>query len=300
MTQLLLMYSTHAPTPGHLARLEAMGCEVRVAASEDDAIRQAATAEVIFGHRYLRQCLPHAPHLRWVQSTAGGVDRLPLRELAARNVLLTRSVCMAGVIARHALTTAWALTRGLPEFFARQQAGQWQTDLRWLPLPQRAMVLGAGAIGQEISRLAKADGLDVAVINRSVPDWRDRLPDIDWLFLALPATPETEAILDRAVLAALKPTALIILAGRAETVDFAALCDALQAGKLGGAAVDLLPKNRRVAGDSVWHTPRLLITPHVAAHSAERPSLVEREAEEQLLRYQSGQPLAHTAALPNP
>jgi phosphoglycerate dehydrogenase-like enzyme len=300
MTKVLLMYSTHTATEAHLTRLGTMGCEASVAESEEDAIRKAASAEVIFGHRYLRQCLPHAPSLRWVQTTAGGVDRLPLRELAEKEVVLARSVCMVGTIARHAHTMAWTLTRGLAEFFNRQKAGQWKPEIDWLPAPRRAMILGAGAIGQEISRLLSHDEIEVTMVNRSVPDWRSRLPEMDWIFLALPATPETKNIFDRAAFASLKPTATFVLAGRAETLDFNALCDALHTGALGGAAIDLLPDAWQNPVHPVWRTPRLLITPHVAAHSAERPFLLEREAEEQMLRYKAGQPLANTVHLATP
>lgn len=300
MTSLLLMYSTHVPSEAHLARLRAMDCHVRVASSEEEAIQGAATAEVIFGHRYLRQCLPHAPHLRWVQSTAGGMDRMPLRELAEKKVVLARSVCMAGTIARHAHSMAWALTRGLTKFFSLQQIGQWEPEQTWLPSPRKAVVLGAGAIGQEIARLLSQDGIDVILVNRSVRDWKERLPETDWLFVALPATPETKNIVDHAVLDTLKPTALVILPGRSETIDLTSLCEKLHAGTLGGAAIDLLPADWQITNHPVWHTPRLLITPHVAAHCAERPHLLEREAEEQMLRYKAGRPLAHTVHLPSP
>jgi phosphoglycerate dehydrogenase-like enzyme len=293
--KVLLMYSTHQPSAGHRARLEAAGCSVGLADSEASALRLAADAEVVFGHRYLRQILPHAPRLRWVQSTGGRVDNLPLGELAQRGILVSRSTCMSGLIARHAHTLAWALTRGLGEFFHPDRG--WEPRHDWRPLPRKAMVLGTGTIGAEILRLVAADGVDVCGVNRSTPAWRSALPDTDWVFLTLPLTTGTAGFFDRDALAALPPTASLILVGRPETLDFDALCDALAAGRLGAAAFDVLRPEWKDRTHPIWRTPRLWITPHVAAHAAERGARQEAEAEEQLARYRRGEDPEHLVRL---
>lgn len=283
--KLLLMYSTHVPSHEHVERLQSLGCEVRVAGGEEDAIRKSSTAEIVFGHRYLRQCLPGAARLRWVHSTAGGVDHLPIRELANRGILLSRSICMAGMVARHAHTMAWSLTRGLPQFGAAQSEGRWAPAHDWLPLPRKAMVLGLGPIGREIVRLSECDGIAVTGVNRSVKNWRALLPEMDWIFIAVPGCAGAENLVDRTCLASLKSSAVVVLAGRPETVDLDALCEALRTGKLGGAALDVLPEDWKAPSHPVWRIPRLILTPHVAAHSEERPPLLEREAEDQMRQY---------------
>lgn len=283
--KVLLMYSTHVPSHEHVERLQSLGCEVCIAGSEEDALRKSSTAEIVFGHRYLRQCLPGAGSLRWVHSTAGGVDHLPVRELADREIFLSRSVCMAGVVARHAHTLAWSLSRGLSHFAAAQSERRWAPAHDWLPLPQKAMVLGLGPIGREIVRLTERDGIAVTGVNRSVKNWRSLLPEMDWIFIAVPGSAETEKLLDRGCLASLKSSAVVVLAGRPETVDLDSLCEALRTGKLGGAALDVLPEDWKAPRHPVWRIPRLILTPHVAAHSAERPPLLEREAEDQMRQY---------------
>ena len=77
---ILLMYSTHSPSQEHISRLQGIdpSIQVSVADSVENAIKHGRTADIIFGHRYLAQCLPYGAKIRWVQSTAGGVDRLPL------------------------------------------------------------------------------------------------------------------------------------------------------------------------------------------------------------------------------
>lgn len=298
MIPLLLMYSTHAPSAGHCARLEKLGCTVTVARHESEAIRLAADAEVVCGHRYLRQSLPAARRLRWVHSTAGGVERLPLRELSARGVLLSRSVCMTDTIARHAIVSAWAVTRGLPHFVRRQAERRWDPGFAgWLPRPARAVVIGTGAIGGKILHLLRGEGVHAEGVNRSRTDWRALVAESDWVFLALPLTPATRMFLDEDAIRSMKSTAVFVLAGRAGTVDFDALCAALRAGRLGGAAVDLLPDDWQTPEHPVWETPRLLITPHVAAHAAERPALLEREAEHQVARFLAGKSPEHLVDL---
>jgi phosphoglycerate dehydrogenase-like enzyme len=283
--KLLLMYSTHAPSQEHAERLRSMGCEVRVAGSEEEAIRESSTAEVFFGHRYLRQCLPGAAKLRWVHSTAGGVNHLPIHQLAERRILLSRSICMAGVVARHAHTMAWSLTRGLPQFTIAQSERRWAPAHDWLPLPRKAMVIGLGPIGREIVRLAERDDVAVTCVNRSVKNWHGLLPEMDWIFVAIPACAGTEKLVDRAFLSALKTSAVFVLVGRPETVDLDALCEALRAGNLGGAALDVVPEDWKAPNHPIWATPGLFITPHVAAHAAERPAWIEREAEDQMRCY---------------
>lgn len=302
--RVLTMYSTHEPSPRHLARLAELGADVTVADSEATALRLAPDTDVILGHRYLRQVLPRASRLRWVQSTAGGVDRLPVAALRARGVTLTRMVAAAPVIAQHAVTLAWALTRSLPDLVRQYDRGEWSAPQAWLPLPRRALVLGMGPIGQAIAEQLRTDGTEVLGLRRSsgpVPAgfdralspaaWRRELPTVDWLFLALPSTPETKGMVGAAELGALPPHALIVNVGRGETLDTEALCEALRGGHLGGAALDVASPEPPPPQDPVWTAPRLLLTPHVAAHYAERARQIEAACEAQFERYLGGVPL---------
>ncbi|PTY06192.1 hypothetical protein DB347_12130 [Opitutaceae bacterium EW11] len=306
MRRVLLMYGLFEPSERHLAALRALGADPVTALDEDHAIEAGRTAEMFLGHRYLRQCLPGASRLRWVQTTAGGVDRLPCRELARRGILLTRVTFTAPMIARHAHSLAWALTRAVPQAIENQKLGRWITALPWLPRPKTAAVFGFGAIGQEIAHLLRRDGIAVHAVNRfgclppgafppaslrPVAESAVLLPEIDWCFLAMPANAESVGLVNAAFLARLKPTALLVNVGRGSSVVTADLCAALREGRLGGAALDVVEPLPESAADPLWATPRLLLTPHVAAHYSERPADMERFAEEQVARYLHGDPL---------
>ena len=298
------MYSTHEVSPGHLERLEALGATVIVARDEPGAIKAAGDANVVLGHRYLRQVLPHAPRLRWVQSTAGGTDRLPLASLRSRGVTITRFSAASPTIARHAVTLAWSLTRSVPDFVRQQDERRWEPPAEWLPAPRRALVLGAGAIGSAIAQRLQPDGIRVWGVRRSgssvpagfdallPPDaWMAELPRVDWLFLALPLTEETTCLVGEPELSSLPTHALVVNVSRGETLDTGALCRALRRGHLGGAALDVVAPKPSGPEDPVWRTPRLLITPHVSSHHAGRASLVESFCESQVRRFVAGEPL---------
>ena len=309
------MYSLAPPSREHLERLQTLspGLEVVVAANEAHALDAAADAEVILGHRYLRQCLPLARCLKWVQSSAGGIDRLPLADLAERGVILSRSTLDSDTVAAHALALAWSVSRGLPQAYRQQQVGTWDQRLALTRLPETAIVIGLGAVGTAIAKRLKAQGITVLCGKRSKPAadpaspcaeifcngaWRSALPRVDWCFLALVHTPETTKIFDETALRALPPHAVLVNVGRGETLDTDALQRVLLEGHLAGVALDVFESGPLPTGHPLWHAPRTLITPHVASHHPGRIERIERYFEEQLSRYLSGQPLKDLVELP--
>lgn len=304
----LLMYNPDPPSAAHVERLRALDPDlnVTVVSSAEEARENAGSADVILGQRYLRQALPHAPHLRWVQSTSQGTDHLPERALAERGVTLTRFTEASPIIARHALALAWALTRGIPTLTLQQQTKTWSKALPLLPLPTRALILGTGPIGQSLAQSLQADGLHVTGVKRHVEgrldhfdalldnsSWRDALPTTDWCFLALPHTPETVNMVDERALRALPDHAVVVNVGRGETLDLSALVRVLKDEHLGGAALDVLPHALEPLPSShpLWTTPRLLLSPHVAGYTPNRQALVETFIEKQMARFLDGTPL---------
>jgi phosphoglycerate dehydrogenase-like enzyme len=279
-----------------------------VAHSEQDALAAAQDAEVIFGHRYLRQCLPHADRLQWVQSTTNGVDRLPCDQLAQRGVTLTRFTGSAEDVGHHAVALAMALSRGLHEAWLHQAEQRWTKNVSFLPPPQRATVFGTGNVGSAIARFLQGMSMDITGVKRSVDpgaatphfdrlhdrqSWMGAMKNTDWCFLALPHTEETESMLGDKALQALPDHAIIVNVGRGETLALDSLAAALANGRLGGAALDVLPDALEPLPSDhfLWTVPRLLITPHVAAYSPARKRRVEEFVESQLQRFLSGDPL---------
>lgn len=302
--KLLLMYSSHKPSDAHIAAIEQrLGKgSVSIAKSEKDAQEKAADAEIIWGHRYLRQVMPHAEKIRWVQSTAGGVDRLPLQDLARKKITLTRNASDAPIIARHAHSMAWCIIRAIPQCIKNQDKHLYERKLPFLPMPEKVLIFGTGAIGKRIGNLFKNEGLSVYGVNRSghtangfdkiFPDgqWHSVLPEIDIMILALPLNNKTRNLIDHNALTRLPNHAIIINIGRLETLDFSALCSLLKMNKLGGAGIDVyepfLEKD-----DPVWDVPGLMLTPYIASFDTQRSERIESFFIEQLDRYLSEESL---------
>lgn len=300
------MYSNYAPTTGHVGRLEELvgSGSVAVANSEQAALAHAPATRIVLGHRYLRQLLPHAPGLRWVQSTAGGFDQLPWRDLARRGIALTRNPLNSPAIAQHVIAMAWALLRRLPQAVAAQADGRWAPPFAMLPLPRSALVLGLGGIGTEVARLLRGLGLHVRGAARrggaarghacdeflGAEGWRDALPDTDILVLAVPVDGTTRGCIGARELALLPAHSIIVNIGRDALVDRDALVAALRGGRIGGAALDVLDPVP-AADDAFWKTPNLLVTPKVAAYSPGMQQAFEAFAEAQVRRHLAGEPL---------
>lgn len=294
MPQCLIMYSHGPASEGHKARLAALlGHPPLEAADVTTAVQLAPQADIFLGHRYLWQSLPLAPQLKWVQSSAAGVDQILCPAMFVRKPLLTRCPIFAREIAWHALALAMALNRGLPDWLAGQPGIV-------LPQPHKALILGCGQIGQSLGRLLKGLGIKVMAVQHQQPlpmdscdivltpeNWKAHLGAVDWCFLALPLTPATFHILDQAALAALPAHAVVINVGRGATLDTQALIQQLQQGQLGGAFLDV------VGAFLPIDCPRLWSTPQVASFCPDRQQRLETFVEEQVSDFIQGKTLQH-------
>lgn len=309
MSKILVMYSGYTPTQRHLDALGKIAPDFAIVHvdSEEQAIAHASTTKIVLGHRYLRQIIPAARQLKWVQASAGGYDHLPTSALRSRSVQLTRTTFSSSVIAQHAVMLALALSRSLPESIRYQDNGLWGDDLysALLPRPKRALVLGYGEIGKIIGDMLAAGGVEIIGFKKNAitadnlnariyydSGWMSEIENVDLIFICLPLTEETRNIVSKEVVSRLKNTAILVNVGRAECVDMAPVVERLQNGTLGGAGIDVfenrlpLPKN-----SPLWKVPRLIITPYLAARYGDRGLDLEVFCEAQLSRWVSGQKL---------
>ena len=315
MTGLLVMYSNDPPTPEHLARLQALvpGARVIAADSEAAALACAGGVDVVLGHRYLRQVLPLAHRLTWVQSTAAGVAHLPLRALAARDIVVTRCPIFADTVATHAIALALCVLRGIPDALRTQASGAWGPTPVVPPAPHTAMVVGLGAVGQAIvTRVRPFVPRLIGVARHPSPvdplcdevlgpgTWRQALPDVDVCLLAVGDGAENRHLVDEPVLRALPAHAVLVNVGRGAAVDQDALLRVLRSGHLAGAGLDVIDPVPARADDPLWQTPRLVVTPKSAVFTRDRQARLERFVEAQVARAAFGQPLLHEVVAADP
>jgi len=253
-----------------------------------------------------------ARKLRWIHSPAAAVHQLMFPEMVASDIILTNAREVHGpVVAEHVIALIFALAKKIPGSVELQQKHIWGQQLLWDEIPRVREVAGAtlgliglGAIGRPLVRSAKALGMRVIAV-REHPEKGSDGADVvlgpaqinevfrqaDYVVLAAPVTESTRAIANAERLALMKAGACLINVGRGPLVDESALAAALREKKIGGAALDVFPKEPLAAESPLWDLPNLLITPHTAALT---DKLWERHYalfSENLRRYLGGQAL---------
>lgn len=258
----------------------------------------------------VRPVVEAARDLRWLATSLAGVDGWPLGLLAARGVVLTNGAGLnAGPVAEFAVMGMLVMAKDMRELVYAQDRKDYVARAPGVGELDgtRALVIGYGAIGREIGRRLRAFGVEVTGVRRTPAgeagvigpgDWRARLADFDWIVLAAAATGETAGMIGRAELRAMKPSAVIVNIARGNLIDQPALIEAVTAGRLGGAFLDVTDPEPAPADDPVWTTPKIVVTSHCAGRSQTR--LSERSADlflENLERWRAGQPLRNLVDL---
>jgi len=274
-----------------------------------------AQAEVLLvGYPVPADLAALSPRLRWAHHTQAGVSNLAGTDLWDSEIILTssRGAVAATAIAEYALAAAAYFARGLHEAARQKAAGQFtRAGYQMLTVRGATMgVIGLGGIGQEVARLSRAAGMRVIGTRRSVTT---ALPDADGADLVLPAdrilevaaesdflvicsqlTAETRGFINAPVFAAMKPDAVLINVARGEEVDEDALVDAVTAGRIRGAVLDVYAGELegRPPRPELTGLPQILLTPHVSGSGdTTMAGPLRRLFAENLRRYLDGQPL---------
>lgn len=308
------------PTGPIVARLRGLiGDRVTVADDEAALIAAIPDAELLLisDNLYtaeLARCLREgAPKLRWVQLLSAGYDAVARHGVPDGVVLTNAGDAYAPTVATHAIALLLGIHRQFPTFLAAQARGHWQRGLgarNAVPFGSTAAVIGFGAIGSEIGRLLQSLGARVIAVTRSgrihphadeaapVGALQAILPRADALVIALAANPESRHLIGGAELALMKRSAVLVNVARGYVVDCLALAEALRAGTIAGAGLDVTEPEPLPAGHPLWIAPNLVITPHMAGSGG--MVVAERLAEiigDNLARRLKGEPLNHVIAL---
>jgi len=222
-----------------------------------------------------------APRLQCIGTTSTGTNHIDLDEARARGIAVHNIVdyCTPSV-AQHVFAVLLALTHHLVEYDRDLKAGTWQHAPRSLPdHPIRELagrvfgIVGYGHLGRAVAELARAFGMHVRIANRpggqpepGRHDLAAMLPEVDVLSLHCPLNAATRGLIGRAELARMKPDAILINTARGALVDAQALADAVRAGRLGGAGIDVLAEEPPVSGSPLLapDLARVIVTPHTA------------------------------------
>jgi phosphoglycerate dehydrogenase-like enzyme len=294
----------HGLPPGH---------DVSWYAGFEECRAAAAGAEILWldflPRPQIESVLEDAGRLRWVFTRGAGMDSQPLERYRERGVVLTNgSGLVAGPIAESLVLAMLAAAKRFPDLVRAQDRAEW---LRRPPGfgeldGTRALVLGYGEIGRAAAARLAGFGVEVVGVRRRPsndpvvigPDqWRRRLPEFDWVLVTVASIAANRHLVGAAELAAMKPGAWILNVTRGWIVDQAALLEALQAGRIGGAYLDVTDPEPLPPDSDLWRLPNVIITPH-ASWASRR--FGERSAElflDNLARYEAGRPLRNIVDL---
>lgn len=247
----------------------------------------------------LRATLNVNPSIRWVQLPYAGIE--PYLGVINSDRLFT---CGKGVyaepVAEHVLGLALAGMRGIG-MYARESS--WAKPYGINLLGARVVIFGGGEITRSLLRLLAPFDADVTVVRNRVsplegaasvigPNEADTvLGDADLVVLALALTPQTRGLVDAQFLAKMRDDAWLVNVARGAHIVTDDLVAALNAGVIGGAAIDVTDPEPLPAGHPLWSAKNALVTPHVANTPQMGIKLLAKRIEENVRRFISGEAL---------
>jgi len=238
---------------------------------------------VAFGVAINNDLLTGARNLKWIQSLATGVDHFLKSPGLRADTVLTSARGIHGAPMRETVALLiLGVTRNVRRLVDHQHARIWERGDPWpLLAGKTALVIGSGVSGSAIGKLLQAFGMTTLVATRTPRpvDGFDRsvalaelaatVGEADFVIDVLPGDPEYAGVVGQPVFNAMKPSAVFINVGRGETIDEPALIDALRAGRIAGAGLDVVARTPLATDSPLWDMPNVLLSPHIGAYFRE-------------------------------
>ncbi len=250
--------------------------------SEERLLERIAGAAIVLNirssTRFPARVFERSPDLRLLSLWGTGTDNVDLAAAARHGVTVTNTPGVASTsIAEHTLALLLAVARRIPHLDGRVRAGEWPRG-QMIQLHGKTLgVIGLGAIGRKFARLGEGIGMrSIAwtmhpdpALGFTLVELDDLLRSSDVVSLHLRLSDQTRGFLGRRELGLLKPSAIFINTARGAIVDEAALIEALAAGKLAGAGLDVFETEPLPAGHPLTRLENVVLTPHLAGVTVE-------------------------------
>jgi len=297
------------------AAAEECGFEMSFFDSSEEAAGTIADMEVAYCDD--GELLKEMPHIKWCHSVSAGVGHfIKSGAFDSGEVMLTNSSGSYGmVISEHIIMVTLMLIRRMPDYLRIVAERGWTRDLRIRSVKGSVIAIaGTGNIGQNTAERFRALGAKKVIgFSRSgrpresfdevfrMDDFEDVVSGrrgyepIDVLVLCVPGTPESEGLLSAERIAALPDKAFVINVGRGALIDQDALIDALNEGRLAGAALDVMYPEPLPKDHPLWTAKNCIITPHISGDMG-LPETVDNTVNifcDNLRRYARGGELTH-------
>jgi phosphoglycerate dehydrogenase-like enzyme len=278
---------------------------------EPDAFDGAPAPDALLdcwaGPTRLVAALRRAPGVRWIHARSAGLDSVLVPEVVAHPAVLTNGRgAFSAALAEFVLAALLFFAKDLRRLVAQQAAGAWE-PFEMERLEGRGVgIVGYGDIGRAVAARLRPLGVKVMALRRrpelslgdelvseTVPPERllDLMARSDDVVVAAPLTPRTLGLVGREAIAAMKRTAVLVNVGRGPVVDEAALVEALEQGRIRGAALDVFETEPLPPGHPFWRLPNVLLSPHCADNVPGWVDEAMRVFLRQLDRFRRGEPL---------
>lgn len=257
--------------------------------------------------------LEEAGDLRVIARAGGGVDNIDVDEATRRRIIVINTpdgntVSAAELAVGHMIS----LARHIPQAHSKMREGGWDrgifvgTELRGKTLG----IIGLGHVGREVAEMVVGFRMNVVGFDPKVTKdaaeqmgvqllpFEDVLRRSDFVTVHVPLLDSTRGLINREALALMKRGARLINVARGEVVDNAALIEALDNGRLAGAALDVFAKEPPDSDDPVRLHPKIILTPHLGASTEEAQDRVAREAALGIIDILEGRPFRGALNLP--
>jgi D-3-phosphoglycerate dehydrogenase len=254
-----------------------------------------------------------ATNLRAIGRAGVGVDNVDVPAATQRGIVVANAPESNVVTAaEHTMALLLALARNVPQAYASLIAGKWErSKFSGVELYEKTLgILGFGRIGQLVAQRARGFGMRVLAFDPFVSAERYRdlgvekaadsdeiYAQADFITIHLPKTPETENFIDAQAFAKMRDGVRILNVARGGLIDEAALKDALDSGKVGGAALDVFP-SEPMTESPLFAYENVVVTPHLGASTAEATDRAGYQSAEQVVAALTGGVVATAVNIP--
>jgi len=253
--------------------------EIFVDWDEDNFEKSMLNSDILLTWNFPKKNLKKiSPNLKWIHVVSAGVEHLlPLDWMFDDLVLTNSSGVHAKKAGEYGLMSILMLQNHMTKIVTNQKKKEF-VSLFSNPISGKTVVLiGTGSLGASMAKHINSLGANVIGVNKrgknvegcnkviTIDNVDSVLPNADFLYLAVPETPETKNLISKEKLDMLKPTCGIVNVGRQSIMDYEALCEKLNNNEIAGAILDVFTHEPLDKNSILWNTPNLIITPHVSS-----------------------------------
>jgi D-2-hydroxyacid dehydrogenase (NADP+) len=282
MTAQVLIYDVRGPRYRDLLSKRFPTVAFHIGHHIEDVSGVIANIDVIFGlgHHIPSELIAKAKNLKWVQALTTGTETLTAPGVLPPHVLLTSTRGIHGPqMSELAFLNMIALARNFKKNLRNQAEAKWDQWGQPVLEGKTIVIVGLGLLAEHLAERCKLFGMHVIGVSggrTSAPHFdevhpRSELTKLaaraDFLMLLVPYSPESHHLIDRGVIAAMKPTAFLINLARGGVVDEAALIEHLRAGTIAGAGIDVFSEMPLPPDNPLWRMPNVIITPNIGGRS---------------------------------